>query len=83
MSPEIKHPCDAMLKAERNAFDRVAAGGPKKKFSPDAFGSCRCRLRESFMKRGYRWNDGTGGGQKSWYTEVSDDLLGAESDFLR
>ncbi len=26
MPPEIKHPCDGMAKAERNAFDRIAAG---------------------------------------------------------
>jgi DNA polymerase-3 subunit epsilon len=40
-------------------------------------------LRESLKKRGYRWNDGTDGRPKSWYADVPDDLLEAESEFLR
>lgn len=30
MKPKIKHPCDGMSEAERNAFDRIAARAPPK-----------------------------------------------------
>lgn len=40
-------------------------------------------LRELLKRRGYRWNDGTDGRPKSWYADVSNEFLEAESEFLR
>jgi DNA polymerase-3 subunit epsilon len=61
----------ALLKSARTARFRVLARG-----APFA-------LRETLKSRGYRWNDGTDGHPRCWFTDVEESALSAEQDFLR
>ena len=40
-------------------------------------------LKDQLKARGYRWNDGSDGRLRAWFTDVDDDGLAAELDYLR
>ena len=40
-------------------------------------------LKDQLKARGYRWSDGSDGRLRAWFTDVADDDLPAELDFLR
>ena len=61
----------ALLENARQPMCRVWAEG-----SPFDF-------KDILKARGYRWNDGNDGQPKSWYRDVSEDLLDEELSYLR
>ena len=40
-------------------------------------------MKDALKKRGYRWNDGTDGRPKSWWTEIDEEVYASELAFLR
>jgi DNA polymerase-3 subunit epsilon len=40
-------------------------------------------LKEILRRRGYRWNNGTGGRPRAWYIDLEEIALTTEQDFLR
>jgi DNA polymerase-3 subunit epsilon len=40
-------------------------------------------MKDELKKRGYRWNDGSDGRPKSWWTEVPEEAYVAELTFLQ
>ena len=40
-------------------------------------------LKDQLKGRGYRWNDGSDGRLRAWYTDIAEDDLAAELDFLK
>jgi DNA polymerase III subunit epsilon len=40
-------------------------------------------MKDTLKKRGYRWNDGSDGGPRSWYVDVDEASQTAEIEFLR
>lgn len=40
-------------------------------------------LKDVLKKRGYRWSDGSDGRPKAWHTDVTEDTLETEQEFLR
>jgi DNA polymerase-3 subunit epsilon len=40
-------------------------------------------MKDVLKRRGYRWNDGSDGRPKAWHTDVAEDKLETESEFLR
>ncbi len=40
-------------------------------------------IKDHLKARGYRWSDGTDGRPKSWWTEIGEEELGAELEYLR
>ncbi|MBB5703080.1 DNA polymerase-3 subunit epsilon [Ochrobactrum daejeonense] len=64
-------PFAELLKASRKSRMRIYAEN-----SP-------FEMKDHLKARGYRWSDGTDGRPKSWWTEVDDDELDTELDYLR
>jgi DNA polymerase-3 subunit epsilon len=40
-------------------------------------------MKDHLKARGYRWSDGTDGRPKSWWTEIGEEELEAELEYLR
>ncbi|MCS3731545.1 hypothetical protein FHR88_006631 [Bradyrhizobium betae] len=40
-------------------------------------------MKDVLKRRSYRWNDGNDGRPKAWHTDVAEDKLETESEFLR
>lgn len=40
-------------------------------------------MKDKLKERRYRWSDGTDGRPKSWWTEVDEDELDTELEYLR
>jgi DNA polymerase-3 subunit epsilon len=40
-------------------------------------------MKDQLKKRGYKWSDGSDGGPKSWWTEVDEQAVQEEINYLR